>query len=62
MKRFFPSSKTCCRCGHVQDLPLNLRTYECPECGLSWVVNRSRFKRKYKFEKASANWRGLLRM
>ncbi|NES70927.1 MAG: IS200/IS605 family element transposase accessory protein TnpB, partial [Okeania sp. SIO2D1] len=33
--RFFPSSKTCCRCGHVQDMPLNLRTYDCPECGLS---------------------------
>nr|WP_293166394.1 RNA-guided endonuclease TnpB family protein [Okeania sp. SIO2C9] len=33
--RFFPSSKTCCRCGHVQDMPLNLRTYDCPDCGLS---------------------------
>ncbi|NEP77763.1 MAG: IS200/IS605 family element transposase accessory protein TnpB [Okeania sp. SIO3B3] len=33
--RFFPSSKTCSRCGHVQDMPLNLRTYDCQECGLS---------------------------
>ena len=33
--RFFPSSKTCSRCGHVQDMPLHLRTYDCPECGLS---------------------------
>ncbi|WP_371357563.1 RNA-guided endonuclease InsQ/TnpB family protein [Hydrocoleum sp. CS-953] len=33
--RFFPSSKTCCRCGHVQDMPLNLRRYDCPDCGLS---------------------------
>ncbi|MGD1804776.1 RNA-guided endonuclease InsQ/TnpB family protein [Dapis sp. BLCC M126] len=33
--RFFPSSKTCSNCGHVQDMPLNLRTYNCPECGLS---------------------------
>ncbi len=33
--RFFPSSKTCSNCGHVQDMPLNLRTYDCPECGLS---------------------------
>ncbi|NEP41866.1 MAG: transposase [Okeania sp. SIO2C2] len=33
--RFFPSSKTCCRCGHVQDMPLSLRTYDCPDCGLS---------------------------
>ncbi|NET41727.1 MAG: transposase [Okeania sp. SIO2B3] len=33
--RFFPSSKTCSNCGHVQDMPVNLRTYDCPECGLS---------------------------
>ncbi|MGD1716023.1 RNA-guided endonuclease InsQ/TnpB family protein [Dapis sp. BLCC M172] len=33
--RFFPSSKTCSYCGHVQDMPLNLRTYDCPDCGLS---------------------------
>ncbi|NEP87544.1 MAG: IS200/IS605 family element transposase accessory protein TnpB [Okeania sp. SIO2C2] len=33
--RFFPSSKTCSYCGHVQDMPLHLRTYDCPECGLS---------------------------
>nr|WP_293106772.1 zinc ribbon domain-containing protein [Okeania sp. SIO2F4] len=35
MDRFFPSSKTCSRCGHVQDMPLSLRTYNCPECGIS---------------------------
>ncbi|MEM1169777.1 MAG: RNA-guided endonuclease TnpB family protein [Cyanobacteria bacterium P01_H01_bin.35] len=33
--RFFPSSKTCSNCGHIQDMPLHLRTYDCPECGLS---------------------------
>ncbi|WP_375340785.1 zinc ribbon domain-containing protein [Okeania sp. SIO2C9] len=22
-------------CGHVQDMPLNIRNYDCPECGLS---------------------------
>ncbi len=33
--RFFPSSKTCSNCGRVQDMPLNLRTFNCPECGLS---------------------------
>jgi len=33
--RFFPSSKTCSNCGYVQDMPLNLRTYECPDCGIS---------------------------
>ncbi|MGD1701972.1 zinc ribbon domain-containing protein [Dapis sp. BLCC M229] len=31
----FPSSKTCSNCGHVQDMPLYLRTYDCPECWLS---------------------------
>ena len=34
--RFFSSSKTCFNCGHVQDIPLNLRTYDCPDCGL-WI-------------------------
>ncbi|WP_255502705.1 RNA-guided endonuclease TnpB family protein [Okeania sp. KiyG1] len=33
--RFFPSSKTCSNCGHVQDMSLSLRTYDCPECGIS---------------------------
>ncbi|WP_094672598.1 RNA-guided endonuclease TnpB family protein [Hydrocoleum sp. CS-953] len=33
--RFFPSSKTCSKCGHVQDMPLNVRTFDCPECGIS---------------------------
>ncbi|NEQ77024.1 MAG: transposase [Okeania sp. SIO2C9] len=33
--RFFPSSKTCSNCGHVQDMPLELRTYDCKKCGLS---------------------------
>ncbi|NEP86672.1 MAG: transposase [Okeania sp. SIO2C2] len=33
--RFFPSSKTCFESGHVQDMPLSLRTYDCPDCDLS---------------------------
>ncbi|NEP86665.1 MAG: transposase [Okeania sp. SIO2C2] len=33
--RFFPFSKTCSSCGYVKDIPLNIRTYECPKCGLS---------------------------
>ena len=33
--RFFPSSKTCSNCGHVQDMPLHLRTYDCQSCGIS---------------------------
>ena len=33
--RFFPSSKTCSRCGHVkQDLTLSDRVYRCDACGL----------------------------
>jgi putative transposase len=33
--RFFPSSKTCCRCGAVKDaLPLSERVYRCEGCGL----------------------------
>ncbi|MFM6195909.1 MAG: RNA-guided endonuclease InsQ/TnpB family protein [Planktothrix sp.] len=31
--RFFPSSKTCSSCGHVVDeLPLNIREWDCPNC------------------------------
>ena len=37
--RFYPSSKTCSRCGHVKaELPLSERTYKCPECGL--IIDR----------------------
>ncbi|MEO1133444.1 MAG: RNA-guided endonuclease TnpB family protein [Cyanobacteria bacterium J06639_1] len=32
--RWFPSSKRCSRCGHVvEKLPLQIREWECPECG-----------------------------
>ena len=31
--RFEPSSQICCKCGHRQKMPLDARTYECPECG-----------------------------
>lgn len=31
---WYPSSKTCSACGHVQDMPLEERTYRCPECGM----------------------------
>ncbi|MCS7475648.1 RNA-guided endonuclease InsQ/TnpB family protein [Umezawaea endophytica] len=32
--RWFPSSKTCSRCGHVLDtLPLGVREWTCPGCG-----------------------------
>ena len=33
--RFYASSKTCCRCGHVKkDLKLSDRVYVCEQCGL----------------------------
>lgn len=33
LDRFFPSSKRCNDCGHIQEaMPLNVRTWECPEC------------------------------
>jgi putative transposase len=35
VNQWFPSSKTCSRCGHKQDMPLNVRVYDCPDCGLS---------------------------
>jgi IS605 OrfB family transposase len=31
------TSKTCCRCGHKQDMPLWKRTYHCAECRLLWI-------------------------
>ncbi|MGK7922201.1 MAG: zinc ribbon domain-containing protein, partial [Trichodesmium sp.] len=32
--RYFPSSKRCSNCGQEREkLPLNIREWECPECG-----------------------------
>ena len=32
--RWFPSSKRCGKCGHiVKKLPLNIREWDCPNCG-----------------------------
>jgi putative transposase len=33
--RWYPSSKTCSNCGHIQDMPLKERTYNCQSCGHS---------------------------
>jgi len=35
VSQWFPSSKTCSSCGHIQDMPLNVRTYDCSSCGIS---------------------------
>ena len=32
--RFEPSSQICSCCGHRQKMPLDVRTYECQECGM----------------------------
>jgi len=33
--QWFPRSKTGSNCGNKKDMPLNLRTYNCPACGIS---------------------------
>ena len=33
--RFEPSSQICSNCGHQQKMPLDQRTYVCPECGMT---------------------------
>jgi transposase len=34
VNRFAPTSKTCSKCGNIQDMPLSVRIYECEQCGL----------------------------
>jgi putative transposase len=31
--QWFPSTKTCSNCGTKKDMPLSLRTFDCPTCG-----------------------------
>lgn len=33
--QWFPSFKTCSNCRHKQDMPLSVRTFDCPSCGMS---------------------------
>jgi putative transposase len=35
INRFFPSSKTCSCCGHIQDMPLKERVFNCQQCNTS---------------------------
>jgi putative transposase len=35
VNRFFPSSKTCSCCGHIQDMPLKERVFNCQQCNAS---------------------------
>ncbi|MEA5627758.1 RNA-guided endonuclease TnpB family protein [Nostoc sp. UHCC 0251] len=32
---FYPSSKTCSNCGHIQDMPLSVRIFDCQSCKVS---------------------------
>jgi putative transposase len=32
--RFYPSTKTCSCCGHIQDMPLDKRIFDCEKCDL----------------------------
>ncbi|MHC5824437.1 MAG: RNA-guided endonuclease InsQ/TnpB family protein, partial [Nostoc sp.] len=32
---FYPSTKTCSSCGHVQDMPLSVRIFDCQSCKIS---------------------------
>lgn len=33
--QWFPSTKTCSNCGNKKDMPLSVRTFDCPACGIS---------------------------
>jgi putative transposase len=35
VNRWYPSSKTCSKCGHVQDMKLSDRLFDCQKCGHS---------------------------
>ncbi len=35
VNRFFPSSKTCSCCGHIQDMPLKERIFNCQQCNVT---------------------------
>jgi putative transposase len=35
LDRYFPSSKLCSKCGHLLgELPLSVREWDCPDCGV----------------------------
>lgn len=56
--RWYPSSKTCSICGHVQDMPLSVRTYECPECGM--VMDRDLNAARNIYQVGMANYSELM--
>ncbi|HZD36305.1 MAG TPA: transposase [Nitrososphaeraceae archaeon] len=38
VNKFYPSTKTCSKCGNIQDVSLSERTYVCEKCG--HIINR----------------------
>ena len=49
--RMFPSSQYCSSCGHQQKMPLNRRTYNCPECGMKMDRDLNAAKNLYLYGK-----------
>ena len=59
--RYFASTKTCPICNHTQDMPTEIRTYQCTECGhtmdrdqnaaLNLVLEGYRLQTKHEIEK-----------
>ena len=39
VERWYPSSKTCSSCGHIQPMPLKERVFVCEACGNSCLRN-----------------------
>ena len=33
--KYFPSTKTCSKCGNIQEMPVEIRTYHCQACGMT---------------------------
>ena len=38
--RWYPSSKTCAKCGHIQAMPLSQRIFECSSPDCNWQTDR----------------------
>ena len=34
--KWYPSSQLCHKCGYRQSMPLKMRTYDCPQCGIAF--------------------------
>lgn len=50
--RWYPSSKTCSQCGHIQSMPLSERVFDCSTC--NWVAERD-LNASFNLERAPLN-------